>query len=344
MWIVALVLLVAFVVWFAIEPRVIWPGFLLVFSLGAFAAQVLLWVTELPDVQVLHTAVDIALAATGLVLVSFPLLAGLFLVVNCVVMWRKEGLGRGTMISGVVGSGTLGYLALGTVAVPLGWTTVEIVLALLAPPMVELAFGFVCFVLYSSLYTWWFSCFGGTVEAVVVLGGALRGGRTVSPLLARRIDRGLVVARRAWADGRAIPVVMSGGQGSDEQVSEAEAMGAYAVEQGTDRALVRLEDRSTNTEENLRYSAALLRAEGVRGPVAVATNDYHAFRAATMMRRAKLPGYAVGYRTVRYYWPSAMIREYVALLRDHPRFVTVMLGLGCLPMLLVAVQTLAQLG
>ena len=173
MWIVALVLLVAFVVWFAIEPRVIWPGFLLVFSLGAFAAQVLLWVTELPDVQVLHTAVDIALAATGLVLVSFPLLAGLFLVVNCVVMWRKEGLGRGTMISGVVGSGTLGYLALGTVAVPLGWTTVEIVLALLAPPMVELAFGFVCFVLYSSLYTWWFSCFGGTVEAVVVLGGAL---------------------------------------------------------------------------------------------------------------------------------------------------------------------------
>ena len=126
---------------------------------------------------------------------------------------------------------------------------------------------------------------------------------------------------------------MSGGQGADEHVPEAQAMAEYAGEKGVSQESVLREDRSTTTEENLRYSADLLRAHGITGPVAVATpNDYHAFRSATMMRRVKLPGYALGYPTARYYWPAAVIREYVAVLRDHKRFVAVMLGISALPL------------
>lgn len=57
------------------------------------------------------------------------------------------------------------------------------------------------------------------------------------------------------------------------------------------------------------------RAPGYR--CAVVTNDYHAFRAALMARRAGVNGHVVGARTARYYWPSATIREFVAVLAEH---------------------------
>lgn len=343
MWIIALVLLAAFVVWFVIEPRVIWPGFLLTFGLVALAAQVVLWAAQLPRVEVLNTVLGFAFVAVAMVIVAAPLLVALFLCWNFVVMWRKEGLGTATKISGAVGFGGLAYFAATTVVAALGLGAAAELLTALAIPATMLALGFVCFLIYSTFYTWWFSTFGGKVDGVVVLGGALRDGRNVSPLLARRIDRGIRAAKPAWDDGRQIPMVMSGGQGDDEEVSEAHAMTEYALERGVDKELVLQEDESTNTEENLRFTAQLLRDRGITGRVAVATNDYHAFRAATMMRRAKLPGYAVGYLTARYYWPAAIIREYVAILRDHAAFVAVMLLIGSTPLLLMLVMLVGSL-
>lgn len=332
MWVLMLLLLAAFVIWFLIEPRMIWPGFLLTFLLGAALMLLPLLAVNLPSVGPLDTvATLIVLAFAGVIALS-PVLAGLFLCVNFFIMWRKEGLTTATKISGVVGFGSLAFMAAAITVAALQWETATVFMVGIGLPIAALALGFICFLVYSTFYAWFFGRFGRPVDAVVVLGGALRGGRTVSPLLAKRVDRGLVAARAAWDAGRQIPVVMSGGQGADEHVPEAQAMAEYAGEKGVSQELVLREDRSTTTAENLRYSAELLRAEGITGPVAVATNDYHAFRSATMMRRVKLPGYAVGYPTARYYWPAAVIREYVAVLRDHKRFVAVMLGISALPL------------
>ena len=54
------------------------------------------------------------------------------------------------------------------------------------------------------------------------------------------------------------------------------------------------------------------------------------------MRRLGIPGYSVGARTARYYWPSAVIREFIAVLRDHFRLNVILLGLACLPLLIWA--------
>ena len=66
--------------------------------------------------------------------------------------------------------------------------------------------------------------------------------------------------------------------------------------------------------------------------MAVVTNDYHSFRSAMLMRRIGIPGFVLGSRTADYYWPSASIREYVAILRDHVWFVTAGVGLLAVPL------------
>jgi uncharacterized SAM-binding protein YcdF (DUF218 family) len=81
----------------------------------------------------------------------------------------------------------------------------------------------------------------------------------------------------------------------------------------------------------------------VKGPIAAVTNNFHAFRAAMLMRRLGIAGYSIGAPTARYYWPTAVIREFVAVLRDHIWLNAIMLGLCCLPLLLWLVTAVANL-
>ncbi|WP_315904109.1 ElyC/SanA/YdcF family protein [Streptomyces sp. CBG31] len=65
------------------------------------------------------------------------------------------------------------------------------------------------------------------VDFVVVLGSGLLGGERVPPLLASRLRAGLRIQRKQIERGADAPVLLvSGGQGPDEKLPEAEAMGA----------------------------------------------------------------------------------------------------------------------
>ncbi|WP_459610972.1 YdcF family protein [Corynebacterium urogenitale] len=125
------------------------------------------------------------------------------------------------------------------------------------------------------------------LDAVIVLGAGLIGKRP-GPLLAARVDRA-VVAAPAGREVRRMPLVMTGGQGPDELVTEAFAMAAYACERHertlSEKNLELLrEDRATNTRENLRFSVQRIR-EGLSEHVVaeetslmrvgVVTSDFH---------------------------------------------------------------------
>lgn len=88
---------------------------------------------------------------------------------------------------------------------------------------------------------------------VMVFGCYVRGeepGRT----LTTRLDAALSLLKRyPNAD-----CIVSGGQGSNEAISEAEAMRRYLVSRGIAEERITLEDRSTNTSENLEYTFAIL--------------------------------------------------------------------------------------
>lgn len=115
---------------------------------------------------------------------------------------------------------------------------------------------------------------GLPVDAVIVLGAGVNG-ETPSAALQSRID-----AAAAYLKAHpGVPVVLSGGQGPGERISEAEAMDR-ALKGRVENPLF-LEDRSTSTAENFRFSKALLEEYGLdteTAVIAVVTNDFHCFR------------------------------------------------------------------
>ena len=144
-------------------------------------------------------------------------------------------------------------------------------------------------------------------EAVIVLGCQVRG-EVPSVMLAKRLD----AAAETMSEYPGAVCVVSGGQGSGEDVSEAEAMRRYLVEHGISEDRVLIEDKSTSTRENIAFSAELLKELGITRAV-IATSDFHQYRAGIY---AKRNGLTVGHHSGRTpilnmanYW----VREWAAL-------------------------------
>ena len=285
--------------------------------------------TDLNDQQLY-----ILIAALALV---FLVIAGLgvVLILNGFVMVRREGTGVAHLLGLFLGLIILGYIGLSVLAVLRSDLQLMMWVLFMGVPLAYLGFGFTAYVLYSSCYLAVTKRWAKPPSAVLVLGAGLIRNK-VSRLLANRLDTGLALARRAIASGQDPVIVVSGGQGSDEPRSEASAMAEYLDDLGTEPRVL-LEDQSTTTKENIAFSQALLAESGITGQVAVVTNNFHAFRAALLARRAGLPGYAVGAPTAHYFWPSATIREFVAIMLDYRVFTIVCLSLSLVPLLILLV-------
>ena len=140
------------------------------------------------------------------------------------------------------------------------------------------------------------------------------------PLLRGRADRALAFARKQQrATGRSPVLVPSGGQGADEPVSEARAMADYLMSRGVPESDILLEDRSVSTEENMRFSKALIQARQPKARVGFATSGYHVFRTGLLSAEAGLDAEGMGSRTKWYYLPNAFLREYAGLLAAERR-------------------------
>lgn len=120
-------------------------------------------------------------------------------------------------------------------------------------------------------------------SAVIVLGAGVNG-EIPSLSLQTRID----AAAAYLKENPEVPAVLSGGKGSGETISEAEAMRRGLAMQGIDEERLWLEERSVDTSENFRFSIEVLTEHGVdtTDTVAVVTNDFHLFRAKLIARRA----------------------------------------------------------
>ena len=145
--------------------------------------------------------------------------------------------------------------------------------------------------------------FPGKLDYVVVLGAGLIGDK-VTPLLASRIEKGIAIYQKHPGS----KLIMSGGQGPDELMAEGQAMANYAFEQGIPVEDIVIENQSTNTEENLKFSYALMKP-GSR--FALVTNYYHVFRALLLAQQLKIKCIGYGAKTRFYFSLNAFIREFV---------------------------------
>lgn len=122
------------------------------------------------------------------------------------------------------------------------------------------------------------------LDWIIVLGAQVRG-RYITNSLRRRLDRALAYADRFPG----VKVIVSGGQGPGEAVTEAEAMAGYLLEKGVPRGQIFLEDQSVSTRENLRFSRKYADAE--HDKVGIVTNDFHIYRSSLIARQE-------GYRNI----------------------------------------------
>jgi len=153
---------------------------------------------------------------------------------------------------------------------------------------------------------------------LIVLGCGLKKDGTPTPLLRGRLDLALGFDERQRREtGKTARFVVSGGQGPDEAQSEAASMRDYLLSKGIPDERVIVEDKSTDTAENMRFSKQKIEEAGGGGEIAFFTTNYHVFRAGLKARRVKMRAVGMGAPTKWYFWPNAAVREFVGLLTEH---------------------------
>lgn len=156
---------------------------------------------------------------------------------------------------------------------------------------------------------------GGVVneeaDAVIVLGAAVHGTH-VSRSLAHRLDRAIGYAKQ---NPKAV-IVVSGGKGPQETITEAYAMEQYLLNKGVAKERIIKEEKATSTFENFRFSKVILDNCFEKDYDCVyVTNSYHLYRAGKIAEQAGLRAKGLGAVTDWYYLPSAYMRESLAVMK-----------------------------
>ncbi len=103
-----------------------------------------------------------------------------------------------------------------------------------------------------------------------------------SPALTRRLN----AVMNVLDDHPNAVIIASGGQGSNEPISEAQCIRDELIKRGVDKSRIRMEDKSSDTWENLANCKAMIgRPDAAIG---IVTNNYHVWRALRMAKKMGL--------------------------------------------------------
>ncbi|MGN0638407.1 MAG: YdcF family protein [Huintestinicola sp.] len=107
--------------------------------------------------------------------------------------------------------------------------------------------------------------------------------------------------------------IASGGQGSDEPVSEAECIRDGLVSRGISAHRIILEDKSVNTYENIRNSLEIIDSIGAERRAVIITSEFHQLRASMISKKQGLESYSKSSHTFLPLLPSYWVREWFAV-------------------------------
>ena len=290
----------------------------------------------------------------GLILVTLVLLTPFltigFLLINTIVVVRNNGFSLTSMLPFLMAGFLVLLIASPTIVNyfdPDVRHIIVFVLGLFTLEGLWFSFTFMALLFYSWVYR--LLPRRRQYDYIIIHGAGLDGPRP-TPLLAGRIDKALELWNKQHQHGK---FVVSGGQGADEIVSEAQAMRDYLLEKGVSADAILMEDKSTTTWENLRYSLAIINADRTTGvgatsaatvasrdvttaasdastsdvsgtatsssgfTTAVVTSDFHVFRCAEYAHNLGIKADGIGSHTKGWYWPTAFIREFIAITKAH---------------------------
>lgn len=303
-------------------------------------------------VALMMTAEGLLLLAGGrvfamvLVVVFFSLLlVPVFLIWNGVIMIRKEGFSISHLLSLalglIVGTGEVTTIVLyfrqqannNSGKQPLVGFNINTLMLIVSVTVIYLSVSFLMFMIYSIFLM--LIPHKRDFDYIIIHGSGLSGGEKLTKLLAERVDKAILVYRKDPTPPYLIP---SGGRGNDVKISEAEAMKRYMIEKGIPEDHILAEDRSATTYENLANSKKIIDARGGRCYTALVTSNYHVYRALRYSKKVGLQCTGIGSHVAFYYWPSALIREYVAIHAEKKH--AIMLAAGWLLVLAAVILLL----
>ncbi len=150
-----------------------------------------------------------------------------------------------------------------------------------------------------------------TEKTVIVLGCGIRGER-VSVGLAKRLNK----AYEYHLQNPDANIIVSGGQGPQEDIPEALAMKRYLVDKGVPKDKIIMEDKSTSTITNFKFSHEIMKEKGLPDDsVVFVTNGYHVYRAASYAKAEGLTVTHLGTDIIWYTIPMNYMREMLAVMK-----------------------------
>ncbi len=148
-------------------------------------------------------------------------------------------------------------------------------------------------------------------DAVIVLGAGIKGERVTLPLM-HRLDK----AVEYWHKNTEAIIVVSGGQGLQESISEALAMKKYLIAKNIPEEKIIMEDQSTSTYENFAFSKKILtQLLGDHFTVTYITNRFHMYRAGQIAQAVGINGTSYGAPIAWYLLPNVYLREFFAVIK-----------------------------
>lgn len=116
-------------------------------------------------------------------------------------------------------------------------------------------------------------------DGILVLGCRVKG-ETPSVSLERRMETALNLYNKGYGE----KIILSGGQGKGEDITEAEAMRRYFIANRVNPLDLIIEDKSTTTYENIEFSKKLMDRNKIES-IIIVSNGYHLKRASSIAEK-----------------------------------------------------------
>ena len=141
-------------------------------------------------------------------------------------------------------------------------------------------------------------------KTVIVLGCRVKGTVPTRALMSR-----CKAAFDYLTENKNSVAVLSGGQGADEDISEAECMYRILTEKGIDKTRLYIENASTSTEENLKFSSDVIDKNNLSKEIIICTSEYHIYRALIIAKKAGINATGLPAHSMRIFRIPAFTRE-----------------------------------
>ena len=176
-------------------------------------------------------------------------------------------------------------------------------------------------------------------DFIIILGSKTNKDGTLPPLLKGRVDKAIDFGNRQYeVTKKKIIYVPSGGKGNDETIAEAKAIKNYLIEKWISEKQIIIEDKSTSTIENMKYSKEKIDKEKKDAKISFSTTSYHVFRSGVIANKQGIDAEGMGSKTKWYFYTNALIREFIAnLVQERKKHITLIILINISLLALIAI-------